>query len=989
MKRSTSTLVFLAALLLGGVQAAEAAHYERLEALEAVYRNDGAAAALPGLEDLLVEFEQKGDRIAQVRTLRLIGECHWRLGDFESSEAALAAAFTLLGDRPEQRELAKVLNAQGLLAWDRGDYPEATAHFQSVYDIALDLGAPRMRGAALNNLSLVADEQGRYMESIGRYEEALELFREIGSVRGEGDVLANLGGVHLLLGRFRKAQDYYQAALAISTTEQSKPAMSQDHGNIALSLLGQGRTGAALKHFEQALTLSEAAGIRQDHAFWLRGRANAWVSTGRYDLALADYRQALTEYETIGAQAELLETARDFGELQLLLGDAGAAERLFRQSLEIAEEIGMERGITSSLLLIGDLNVHREQFDAAIDVFERALNRAEISGNSEAKASALLRLAGVRNELGELKKAIHNARHALSITRENGMVPLEAEAHYTLGESLRQGAELARARAEYEAGLAHQASISPELEWQIHYGLARTSMARGDRDAAVHELNNAIRLIESLRAHLSERRYRGGYVRDRHQVYIDLVRLLLELGNTEAAFSAAERLRAQSYVALLEETQNHADQTSDAKRAAELQERIRHLRNVLAEEQRKERIERRQSAVAAFSSELNQAEGEYQDLLDAGLSPPALGGLQVPSGSDTAALLRANEMLVEFVVDRDAVMLFFVSPHGVGARTVPLGREDLRSKVDLLRELIQQPENALWQKPALSLGVELITPLLEFEGFDESSHLYVVAHDALHYLPFSALLVPTEAGGEPLIERLTVSYLPSAVALRQPTSSPRSRSSGILVMAPDRSGLKYTRAEAQSIDRLFQPRSRLVVGPAATETLFRGTAASHDRIHLATHGYFNHQNPLLSGLELEPDGQNDGLLELHEIISLDLNAELVSLSACETGLSSGYFSTVPVGDDFVGLTRAFLAAGSRSVLATLWQVDDRSTGILMEDFYRQLHENSEQSKARRLANAQRSLRASSRYAHPFFWAPFTMVGSDAPLQSHSTRETTL
>ena len=149
-------------------------------------------------------------------------------------------------------------------------------------------------------------------------------------------------------------------------------------------------------------------------------------------------------------------------------------------------------------------------------------------------------------------------------------------------------------------------------------------------------------------------------------------------------------------------------------------------------------------------------------------------------------------------------------------------------------------------------------------------------------------------------------------------------------------------------------------------------AARYDVIHLATHGYLNKLNPLLSGIELEPDPSEDGRLEVHEILRLRLRARLVTLSACETALGASYFTEVPAGDDFVGLTRAFLFAGSHSVLASLWKVDDRSTLELMEAFYRH-RERTESAEA--LVAAQRLMRqGNGRYRHPYFWAAFVLVG---------------
>ena len=131
----------------------------------------------------------------------------------------------------------------------------------------------------------------------------------------------------------------------------------------------------------------------------------------------------------------------------------------------------------------------------------------------------------------------------------------------------------------------------------------------------------------------------------------------------------------------------------------------------------------------------------------------------------------------------------------------------------------------------------------------------------------------------------------------------------------------------------------------------------------------------MSGLELESDEANDGQLELHEILGLKLDADLVTLSACQTGLGSGHFAEVPAGDDFVGLTRAFLYAGSTSVLATLWEVDDSSTLVLMKHFYAGLKQAGEsEDKAAALARAQRALLSSETYNHPYYWAPFVLVG---------------
>lgn len=179
--------------------------------------------------------------------------------------------------------------------------------------------------------------------------------------------------------------------------------------------------------------------------------------------------------------------------------------------------------------------------------------------------------------------------------------------------------------------------------------------------------------------------------------------------------------------------------------------------------------------------------------------------------------------------------------------------------------------------------------------------------------------------------------------------------------------------EVRSIGQLFFDGSPLVIaGARATETRFKQVAASYDYIHLATHGDLNRNAPWLSSLQLHPDDHNDGRLELHEILNLNLHTHLVTLSACETALGSGYFTDTPAGDEFVSLTRAFLGAGSHAVLASLWAVNDDSARDLMVRFYRNLRESD---GAAALAKAQRELRRGNvRYSAPYYWAAFVLVG---------------
>jgi CHAT domain-containing protein len=345
--------------------------------------------------------------------------------------------------------------------------------------------------------------------------------------------------------------------------------------------------------------------------------------------------------------------------------------------------------------------------------------------------------------------------------------------------------------------------------------------------------------------------------------------------------------------------------------------------------------------------------------------------------------LLADEALIEYVVGAENIMIFVMTTDTLRALSTPALQQDLHSRLELLRDLLKQRDSDLWKAPAASLSATVLMPVLENGWLEGVEHLYLVPHDMLNYLPFALLPIKSSTGVMPVIDRFTLAYLPTASMLGNEGSGDDQQPS-ILAMAPGSSRLQYAPEEISSIASLFDPHSRALLGDDATESSFKSNAGKYRFLHLATHGYFNKLNPLLSGLQLEPDKANDGLLEVHEILELKLESDLVTLSACETALGSGFFAEIPAGDDFVSMTRAFLQVGSASVLATLWEVDDRSTVDLMNMFYRNLDASgANKDKAEALANAQKTLRASGKYQHPYYWAPFVLVG--ATNKSHFAR----
>lgn len=938
---------------------------------------NGPREALPRYEHALALYREAGDQQGETTALRSIGVCYRRLGEFQTALEHLEAVLSRTRELGQRQAETKTLNNLGLVCWELGEYGRAIEHLERSIAIAREVGDVRTQGASLNNLSLVYDEQGNYERSLEQYGRALELHRQIDDVEAESYTLGNIGGVHLLLGRYRQAMDYYRRALAISEKLGSKPSMSLDLGNLGRCQLGLGQIGEALATFERALELAREAGLQKEEADWLKGKAAALMHLGRYGEALTHHREALATYEAAGLKRELIESLNELGTLYVLLGDLGTGETSFRRALGVAREIGYPLGVTLNLMALGDIEWRRQRFEQAAALYGQAFDRAKEADHRAEMAEGIIQLALTHRELEQTEKAREEAAQGLEISQSIGARMLEAQAHYAL-------AQVKGTQGEIDAALRHYASGAeilgplgdPELSWRLAYGEARALESLGRREAAVAAYRRAVTVIEGVRSQLHQERFRAGYIDDKYQVYVDLVRLLLEMGRVQDAFVFSEKLRARSHLDLLNRGEPPVRSTAQRQQEQELRGRVRQLQRAIQDEGSLSLPERRQEALTLFSRELAEAERSYQNLLDdLRSSEPAYAAvrsLAAPSAEEVRPLLPAGTALIEYVIAEQAVLIFVLTPDTLRARTVPIRRLDLQAKVELVRDLIARKEGDQWRRPAASLTAALMTPVEEAGWLEGIDTLYLVPHGILHYLPFAFL--PRGSGDTQrlLVEDFALAYLPSAADL---VHRPQRRVSEatLLALAPRRSRLEHAQQEVRSISRFFPRRHLLLEGPRATEASFKTKSGSFSVLHLATHGYFNKLNPLLSWLELEPGGGEDGRLEVHEVLALRLAADLITLSACETALGSGYFAEVPAGDDLVGLTRAFLFAGSASVLASLWEVNDRSTLELMEIFYRHLREGD---KAAALATAQREmLHSGGRYAHPYFWAPFTLVGA--------------
>lgn len=513
---------------------------------------------------------------------------------------------------------------------------------------------------------------------------------------------------------------------------------------------------------------------------------------------------------------------------------------------------------------------------------------------------------------------------------------------------------IAEARRGYERLMAlPQTQSRGGLYWIILFDYGRLLENEGNHQGALDYYRQAINLIEQQRSTISAESSKIGFVGDKQQVYERVIALLVRSGQAEAALSYVERAKARALVDMLAEKKDFAVEGGAAEQVNRL------LARVDAAEAQSFALDDRvkaqtRSITIEARSQLTQRSPELASLVT--VTTPAL--------SELRKRLAADEALVEYYYGgkRGVLYAFVMSAAAVQVRV--LSAQGLVEEVQSFRQSIESAKDETWREDARRLHARLIAPL---DALPASGTLTIVAHGALHYLPFNAL----HDGRQLLVERYRLRLLPAASVLAFLKANPDSPTGNILALGnPDlnnaRYDLEFAQAEAEAIARTM-PKSRALTRAAASKAAFRQYAGDFRYLHIASHGRFDPVVPLNSALLLAGERQGDGALTVGELYSMRLAADLVTLSACETGLGR-----IESGDDVVGLTRGFLYAGARSIVASLWQVDDQATGELMQSFYETLRQG--RGKAEALRESQ--ITTSRRHPHPFYWAAFQLVGAD-------------
>jgi CHAT domain-containing protein len=695
-------------------------------------------------------------------------------------------------------------------------------------------------------------------------------------------------------------------------------------------------------------------------------------------------------------------------------GERELAADYYRRSLALFEEEGKRDSAARVLSNQAVLSLEAGDHAAALATFRRALALSEEIGDREAVAETWRNLGLAHEAEGRLDEARAAVLQSLELARAGSFREEIAESLGALaGLALAESKPAAALEVADEAAALAVAIGRREIFWHARTLAGRSHAELGRPQQAREALREAILGIEAMRIDQPGGLESEGILATRLEPYYGLVELEVEAGDPLAALAAGERARARRLLDVLRRSRAVAGEGRSPEEQAgdeALREELARANQALflarqqsgsapaAVDARREEVEKARLALRSFRADLQARHPELRTVPEAPSEPSIASLAALASGSATLVLSFA-------VLDEQSYLLALSVPPGdeaPGVRpiTLPVGREGLRRRVEDLHGRLARRDLG-FEAAARELYDLLLSPVEE--ELRGGLRLVIVPDGPLWNLPFQAL---KDAGSSYLLDRHAISYAPSLAVLQEilgrpagtgaaagsphGAAAPRepvlaignpalsSSSPANLAVAARRgrplAPLPDAEAEVREISRLYADRhGRVLIGAEASESRVKAAAPGFGLLHFATHGVLEDASPLYSHLVLAQEaagGTEDGLLEAWEVLELRLEADLVVLSACQTARG-----VVGEGEGLIGLAWAFLAAGSRSVVASQWEVDSAATRALMVEFHRRLVAG--EPKAEALQGAARHLAAQAAYRHPFYWAGFVLVGEGA------------
>ncbi len=869
----------------------------------------------------------------------------------------------------------------------RAQYLLAQAHaMRAEFERALEYIDAACRGYAQSGRQAEAlrTQVGRILalSELGRHSEAIDVaiqaLADAHSAKADDDLIArlnlNLGACYTEIGRPEDALAALAAAETAYVQSRSPLGAGLVSNNRGVLLLSLGRAREAQHAFQFASQQFAAGDDALESAHAIQNSGYAHILLGEHSAGLAELQRASGLLHALDASADQFVALLDLADGYFGLNLFPEAHSVYREADALLAQAGMSRERARALWGLGASLAAQSYFVDAEIALRQSAELFREAGNLPALIHVMLEEALLLAARRQLPQAIAAARDALALIGERDLPLQAAQAHVRLASWLEPDAG-ARAHLESARRLAERLAL-PQLRQQVLAESGLAAMRAGELNAAEAAFTEAVALAERQRAALAQKRMRTAFFSNKSLAYDGLVKLLAQRDGADIrrAFDMSERAKSRT---LIDQMSELTDRSRGRGASSEADLRLRALQVRLNEcygalfsgdAEDDAQLAAMQARALALEQDISRLQLQSSVL---GSNPDAFG-TPLPFERVVQAL-PARTALLSYYIAGDDILAFVHTADSQGSPPHLVRTGSAAGVAQLLKQLTRQWDRfeheaqfiarhrAQLERTArgvlANLYDALIRPVEELLHGDSGAEIDVIVlpHGLLHQVPFHALF----DGARYWIERATISFAPSATAMalcQQRAPAPGARA---LVFGVADARIPAVDDEARAIARLLaQPEPQL--GDDAGRARFLAEAPGCSVIHLACHGLFRADNPMFSSLKL-----SDGWLSAANVAALDLGGARVTLSACESGRTQA-----SGGDELLGLTHAFLSAGARSLVVSLWLVHDTTTATLMASYYGQL--NAGETPARALRQAQLALKAA--WPHPYYWAPFILVG---------------
>jgi CHAT domain-containing protein len=773
--------------------------------------------------------------------------------------------------------------------------------------------------------------------------EALIIARRIRHFREEARCLNNIGIFYYEKNIYARALIYYRQALSVLGEK------SENDSDLSAVLNNMGAIYRELGAYEKAIGyISRALAI---------------------DTRLEDYEGMTVELGNLAA------TYRRKGIYFADSNDIYLSLKLNLESLEAANKTSAREARIAAMNNVGLAYAANKSYVQAINYFRLAIRTSQSTESSS---------------------------EACNVFSNMGFVFIEKEDYSKAEECFRRGLEIV-----LEAG-------RNDVLWEIYFGLGLCLKEQGRYEDAIICYEKAISTINYMRNHLSLDDYKVGFIRDKMKAYDALLDLLFDLREKEKTtkydaeiFEVVEKAKARVFLEEMERSDRPSLHASDQKYKGEEASLSKKISLTISELVSRDLGESQRHKLL---TRLGQEEEDYASLLNKKNTEAAEKfGIASPQVISIDTLVRQHlngkSAILEYYLGEKRSFGILIAKDRMAMKALP-PRAEIEDSLRGYLKMLSSPPKGTFQGGLAAQRIyrQLVNPFQEVLP-KERGHLIFVPDGILHYLPFETLMCDDLQSGKPrfLIELFEISYAPSATSfayLMEKEKGIQFRKSLLAVGAPvylfakprsfvgggdhedvlreiylsdgfELTELPHSKQEVERVARCFRSGEVEVLSEsrAKEEEIKSRSLGDYRFIHFACHGFLDEQIPARSALvlTLDEDPNEDGFLQAREIASLELNADLVVLSACQTGKGR-----IENGEGVLGLPRSFFYAGARSTISSLWKIDDKSTSEIMPEFYRRLADGHNKAQSLRLAKLDMLY---SRFAHPFYWGAFILNGN--------------